>query len=75
LLQRDGLAFAAYRRRFGSDPCEDLPQLAELDAAGLAMATEAGLRLTETGLERSDAIGPWLYSAKVRELMEDYAWR
>jgi oxygen-independent coproporphyrinogen-3 oxidase len=75
LLQRDGLAFAAYRRRFGSAPCEDLPQLAELEALGLAAATEGRLRLTEAGVERSDAIGPWLYSAKVRALMEDYAWR
>lgn len=72
LLQRDGLDGAAYRCRFGSGAVEDLPQLAELIAAGMAEADGGSLRLTASGLERSDAIGPWLYSATVRTLMESF---
>ena len=33
------------------------------------------LQLTPEGLERSDAIGPWLYSAQVRALMDAYELR
>ena len=75
LLHQDGLAPAAYRARFGRDPAQDLPELAELVERGLAARTGARLRLTERGLERSDTIGPWLYSAKVRRLMAAYEWR
>jgi hypothetical protein len=31
--------------------------------------------LTSEGIERSDAIGPWLYSPRVRRLMERYVPR
>jgi hypothetical protein len=30
------------------------------------------LMLTESGIERSDTIGPWLYSAAVNDLIEAY---
>jgi hypothetical protein len=33
------------------------------------------IQLTELGLERSDALGPALYSDHVRDLMEGYALR
>jgi oxygen-independent coproporphyrinogen-3 oxidase len=75
LLQRNGLDWASYRSRFGTDALDDLPELAELAPRGLAQSTAAGLRLTDAGLERSDTIGPWLYSARVRGLMEDYSCR
>ncbi len=74
LLTCDGLDAAAYRRRFGSEPAEDFPELNALIDFGLAQSGERW-RLTESGLERSDAIGPWLYSVRVRQLMEEYAWR
>jgi oxygen-independent coproporphyrinogen-3 oxidase len=74
LLYRNGLDETAYRRRFGTEALDDLPELSELEPLGLARRTPAGLRLTAKGLERSDTIGPWLYSAKVRGLMGDYAW-
>ena len=62
LLQEAGLALDAYRSRFGSDACADIPEVNELEAQGLARRTTDRLRLTDRGLERSDAIGPWLYS-------------
>lgn len=75
LLLAEGLEPAAYRRRFGTDVYDDLPELHDLAAHGLAVATPERLQLTPEGLERSDAIGPWLYSAKVRGLMEAYELR
>ena len=56
-------------------PLADLPGLAELGGAGPGRPLGDRLALTDAGLERSDAIGPWLYSERVRRLMEDYAWR
>ena len=75
LLSPEGLDLAGYARRFGTEATYDLPGLAELESSGLAERSENELRLTVEGLERSDAIGPWLDSAKVRSLKEGYQWR
>jgi oxygen-independent coproporphyrinogen-3 oxidase len=75
LLQADGLDRAAYRVRFASDALADLPQLHALVEHGLATLTDERLLLTESGLERSDAIGPWLYTAQVQALIEAYELR
>lgn len=75
LLQAEGLDLAGYRQRFGGDALDDLPALAELSALGLAERNGAVLQLTEAGLERSDAIGPWLYTTAVSALMEAYELR
>lgn len=75
LLQEPGLPLAAYERRFGADVFDDLPGLAELEPLGLAEVIGGRLRLTPAGVERSDAVGPWLYSAAVRRRMGDHAWR
>jgi oxygen-independent coproporphyrinogen-3 oxidase len=72
LLSGEGLVFAAYRRRFGTAVLDDLPELAELGRHDLAVGTAEGLLLTEAGIERSDTVGPWLFSAPVRGLMESY---
>lgn len=74
LLQRDGLCSASYSRRFSADPADDLPELAGLETLGLAVRRDGGLVLTDHGLERSDAIGPWLYSDDVRRATEAYSW-
>ena len=75
LLQTEGLDRAAYQRRFGRDILEEIPQLAVLVEHGLAAAQPGRLRLTAAGVERSDAIGPWLYTAEVTRLMAAYALR
>lgn len=72
LLQTDGLNLTAYESRFGGCVFEHLPQLAELIDAGLACCDDPALTLTSSGLERSDAVGPWLYSPRVRELMSEF---
>jgi oxygen-independent coproporphyrinogen-3 oxidase len=72
LLRADGLDEGAYRERFGGAPAEEVPELRRLTESGLAAADGSRLRLTDAGLELSDAIGPWLYSTRVRELMRAY---
>jgi oxygen-independent coproporphyrinogen-3 oxidase len=75
LLLCEGLDRAAYRQTFGGDVLGDLPQLDELLASGLATASPERLWLSADGIERSDAIGPWLASDAVRARMESYTWR
>ena len=41
-------------------------------AEGLALIEGDRLRLSARGLELSDAIGPWLYSARVRARMAEH---
>jgi oxygen-independent coproporphyrinogen-3 oxidase len=71
LLRTEGLDRHAYLARFGTDVFSDLPELSELLEHGLAEMAER-LVLTPEGLERSDAIGPWLHSPAVRERMAAY---
>jgi oxygen-independent coproporphyrinogen III oxidase len=73
LLQAEGVDFAAYRARFGTEILEDFPEeLCLLECQGLATRNEHTLTLTEAGLERADSIGPALYSQAVRERMARY---
>jgi oxygen-independent coproporphyrinogen-3 oxidase len=75
LLQCEGLDLDQYQERFGGDPGDDLPELEGLEPLGLARRDGRRLLLTATGMERSDAIGPWLNSIRVRSLMESYDLR
>jgi oxygen-independent coproporphyrinogen-3 oxidase len=75
LMQHTGVDRSAYARRFGGDAADDFPELAALVRRGLATRDAAAIALTPAGLERSDVIGPWLYSASMRQRMESYSWR
>ncbi|MGW3243528.1 STM4012 family radical SAM protein [Streptomyces sp. NPDC001070] len=75
LLQAEGLPLAEYRARFGTGPAEDFA--AELQRlAGRGWLDESAgpelLRLSPEGLAHSDAVGPELFSAAVRERMAAY---
>jgi oxygen-independent coproporphyrinogen-3 oxidase len=72
LLNQSGLPAEGYRARFGSNVFEDVPQLQALQDLGWAFHEGGHFRLTAAGLEHSDAIGPWLYSPQVRELMSSF---
>lgn len=75
LLEAGGLNLTAYEHRFGSAAFADLPELGELIQLDLATQTDELLALNAAGIERSDTIGPWLYSSQVRTLMGGYALR
>lgn len=72
VLHGDGLEWAAYHAYFGTHATDDLPLLIDLIQRGWATNDGAVLRLTETGMEWSDTIGPWLYSGAVNQLMQAY---
>jgi len=72
LLRADGLDLNAYEGFFIGDAFADFPQLAELGDTSLAIRSGGHLRLTSSGLELSDVVGPWLWSAAVREKMDGF---
>jgi len=72
LLSDEGLSLHEYTLRFdGSDALFDIPELLVLTDASLRLGvifrTENTLQLTREGLERADAIGPFLSSTAVHE--------
>ena len=72
ILLVEGLDVCRYEARFGADPATDFPDLHAFAELGL-VAFEAGRWLpTPTGLERSDAIGPWFFSPRVTGFMAEY---
>lgn len=72
LLNQDGLNAARFASLFGQSAQEVFPELHELARTGLMTAGPV-FQLTPAGLERSDAIGPWLYSSSVTKRMEAFA--
>ncbi len=75
IFNASGVSRGTYQRRFGSDLMNDFALLTDLETHGLLVIDSESLRLSESGLERSDAIGPALYSAAVNALSEEYQWR
>ena len=69
LLSDEGLHLATYRDRFGTDTSADFP---ESELLPLMATKDEYLRLTDAGIERSDAIGAWFFSEKVNQLMQTY---
>jgi oxygen-independent coproporphyrinogen-3 oxidase len=74
LLER-GVSLDDYRRRFGTSASDDFPELAVLVRRGLARPVDGAVALTDLGVERSDHIGPWLHSDRVRDLMAAFDLR
>jgi oxygen-independent coproporphyrinogen-3 oxidase len=75
-LLAEGLDFADYARKFpGARASDDFPEAHALVAQGLVRETPRGWELTAQGLERSDAVGPWLQSRKVSAAMQEYTVR
>lgn len=75
LLRVEGLSTTRYTEFFGSNVFEDLPILFGLEGKGLACQKNDVFRLTPAGLERSDVIGPWLYSENVMTRMTNFHLR
>jgi len=75
LLRTEGTDVAGYAERFGTALLDDFPQLATLGDEGWLSIVEGRLVLTDAGLERSDAVGPWLVSGPVRTAMAEYVPR
>ncbi len=72
LPHSSGLTLPQYRAYFGTTALSDYPELSDLVTQGLVNNENDMLRLTPTGIERSDAIGPAFYSQHVQQLMKGY---
>jgi oxygen-independent coproporphyrinogen-3 oxidase len=72
ILSNDGLDAARYAERFGTDPADDFPDLRDFAELGLLSLDGGKWTPTALGLERSDALGPWFFSDRVRGLMGGY---
>jgi oxygen-independent coproporphyrinogen III oxidase len=72
LLSEEGLDLRAYRDRFSTEATMDFSELKSLMDWRMVRQQAGRLFLTEIGLERSDAIGPWLFSDLVQSLREGY---
>ncbi len=72
ILHSSGLDTGRYQALYGSLPADDYPQLQLLLDHGLATQQNALLQLTSAGIDLSDAIGPWLYSAGINERINNF---
>ncbi|MGB3640198.1 MAG: STM4012 family radical SAM protein [Rivularia sp. (in: cyanobacteria)] len=72
LLSHEGLNLGSYQKRFNTKAFDDFPELSELFDLNLATEDKGILQLTQLGVEYSDAVGEWLFSDKVRDLMQRY---
>jgi oxygen-independent coproporphyrinogen III oxidase len=61
-----------YRARFGGDVVDDFPCLLRFENAGWLVVYDEAVRLTPSGVERSDSVGPALFSDNVRRCMEEH---
>jgi oxygen-independent coproporphyrinogen III oxidase len=68
----EGLNLNLYRDLFETEALIDYPELSELLSLDLASKNEDTINLTEFGIERSDTLGFWFFSVKVRRLMAEY---
>ncbi len=73
LLQASGLQQDGFQSRFGVRAVDALPELQNLLEQEFALADGGTIRLTECGMERSDQIGPMLFSSEVHSRMEAYS--
>lgn len=72
LLRSSGLERRGYLAVFGTDAIEDFPDLRSLVEFGFAELTGKHLILTPAGMERSDTIGPWLFSEEMQSRIGQY---
>lgn len=72
LLHSSGLDMQRYTALYGASPLHHYPQLQQLTEQELAAEAQQLLRLTSKGIDYSDAIGPWLYSAPIKERIQNF---
>jgi oxygen-independent coproporphyrinogen-3 oxidase len=74
ILRCNGVDRPSYRNRFGTDVMDDFPDLHQWDDHGYLDIAKNHLRLTAAGLERSDVLGPSLFSDAVSKRMDRFPW-
>jgi oxygen-independent coproporphyrinogen III oxidase len=72
ILHDSGLDTKRYREIFDHDAMLEYPLLPQLIDHGMARLEDGIFRLTDTGIDYSDAIGPDLYSTDIKQLINDF---
>jgi oxygen-independent coproporphyrinogen-3 oxidase len=72
VLHGTGLDVNRYQTLYGHDVLQQYPLLQELLTADMAFIQNGIFLLTENGLDYSDAIGPALYSADIKQLITEF---
>jgi oxygen-independent coproporphyrinogen III oxidase len=72
LLSETGLDMDLYHDRFANPVTTDFAELQDLQQENLIEIQSQQIYLTAVGMERSDAIGPRLFSRSVKTLMQQY---
>ena len=72
ILHDCGLDIDRYGEIFDNDPLLEYPLLLQLMDQGMARLESGTLRLTDMGIDYSDAIGPDLYSGNIKQLINDF---
>ena len=72
ILRTEGLDCGRFADLYRRNPLMTFPQLRALLEAGFLDSRDDRLTPTAAGLERSDAIGPWLYSPDIAARMEAF---
>jgi oxygen-independent coproporphyrinogen-3 oxidase len=75
LFRAVGLDRHEYRRQFGQDVLDGLANLQRFAEQGYIVATTDRLQPTQAGLEWSDALGPMLFSDRVKATMAEFELR
>lgn len=73
ILHASALDMSRYESLYGNKLLSDFPQLDTLLQNKLAaIGEDQKMRLTSEGTNYSDAIGPWLYSGYIKELIQTF---
>ena len=73
ILHASALDTRRYESLYGNKLLSDFPQLGLLLENQLAVMDESQkMHLTSQGTDYSDAIGPWLYSPYIKELIQTF---
>ncbi len=75
LLSFEGFSNAHFSQRFPDSVFPFLEELKILQDLDLIYMDVDRLKLSASGMENSDVIGPWLFSKQVRHLVQEYALR
>lgn len=72
LLRSEGMDRIRFRALFDRDAIEAVPALQRLVDCGLLNLSHTRIVPTAAGLERSDAVGPWLYAPTITDRMQAF---
>lgn len=74
ILKSEGINRLTYKNRFKKDVLEDFSELYHWAEKKWLDINQEYLCLTDAGIERSDVLGPALFSSDIKDKMKDFRW-